>query len=169
MPSENQFESQNSVQARGEVETEIIQQRLAVERSRRKIQAELSREAPVDHKTTIHGSGDKTNKSNRSLENSFFNSRENLLFVLILGLSLSVVNDFLDLVFWQKADLLAPTLDITLLFMFFLLLTLLGRSLLLSIGIIFFSFILEIMPVLGVVPFWTIGILMWFFLSKKKS
>lgn len=169
MPRESLSDEKTTVQARGEVETEAIQRRLAAERSRRKIQTEMDREAPSEHKTAIRGEGDKAAKSNESLENSFFNSRENLLFVLILGLSLSVVNDFLDLVLWQKVDLISAALDITLLFMFFLLLTLLGRSLLLSIGIIFFCFILEIMPVIGVIPFWTIGILIWFFLSKRKS
>lgn len=169
MPQESLSNEQTTVRAQGEVETEVIQRRLAAERSRRKIQMEMDREIPSERKTAIRGTGDKASKSNTSLENSFFNSRENLLFVLILGLSLSIVNDFFDLVLWQKADLISSALDITLLFMFFLLLTLLGRSLLLSVGIIFFCFILEIVPVIGVVPFWTIGILIWFSLSRKKS
>ncbi len=168
MPRESLSSSQQTLQAQGDVKTEVIQRRLAAERSRRKIQTEMDREVPTIRKTAVQGEGDKLKNSNDSLENSFFNSRENSLFVLILGLTLSIVNDFLDLVLWQKADLISATLDITLLFMFFLLLTLLGRSLLISIGIIFFCFILEIVPVLGVIPFWTIGILLWFFLSKKK-
>lgn len=100
---------------------------------------------------------------------SLMGSKENLLFVFILGISLALINDFLDLVLWHMANLLGATLDITVLFLFILILSFFSGSLIISTFIVIISFILEIIPIIGVIPFWTIAIAVWYGVSRKKS
>lgn len=166
MPPQNDPRYEKVGQGSGNVESETNEGKIALEKSRRKIQSEMDREPDQEKQFFLFGQSDHKTESKN--DESLLGYKGNLTFVLILGLTLSTINDFVDLIFWQRMDLLAPALDITLLFMFFLLLALLGRSLMLAVGLIFFTFILEIVPILGVIPFWTICIIAWYVLSRRK-
>lgn len=98
---------------------------------------------------------------------SFLDYGDNQKIVFVLGLTLSLVNDFFDLVFWQNPLLLGQVFDITGLFLLLLLLVFWSRNQPITVFLIIFIFILEIVPVLGVIPFWTIGMALWYWGNRR--
>ena len=88
---------------------------------------------------------------------------------LVLGMTLALVNDFSDLVFWQKMSLISQTLDITTLIMLLLMVMFTSRAYFFSVFLIFTVFIIEILPVIGVLPLWTIGVAAWYFSNRQKD
>lgn len=89
--------------------------------------------------------------------------------VLALGLTLALINDFSDLVFWQKVSLVSQTLDITTLILVLFMVIFASRSYFTSVFVIIFVFLLEILPVIGVLPLWTIGMAIWYMSNRKKN
>jgi hypothetical protein len=88
---------------------------------------------------------------------------------LVLGMTLGLVNDFSDLVFWRKMSLVSQTLDITTLIMLLLMVMFTSRAYFFSVFLVLIVFMLEIMPVIGVLPLWTIGVAAWYFMNRKKD
>lgn len=88
--------------------------------------------------------------------------------ILGLGLTLSLINDFTDLVFWQKVSLVSQTLDITTLILILFMVMFASRAYFISIFLVLFIFLLEILPVIGVLPLWTIGTIAWYMANRKK-
>jgi len=88
---------------------------------------------------------------------------------LVLGATLALINDFSDLVFWQKMSLVSQTLDITTLIMLIIMVMFLSRAYFFSVFLVLFVFILEIMPVIGVLPLWTFGVAAWYFANRQKD
>ena len=91
-----------------------------------------------------------------------------LLILLGLGLTLSLVNDFSDLVTWQSAILVGQAVDIVALLLLIFTTAFASKAHFISVFIIFFAFILEILPVIGVVPWWTMGIIALYIATKRK-
>lgn len=88
---------------------------------------------------------------------------------LVLGMTLALINDFTDLVFWQKMSLVSQTLDITTLVMLLLMVMFTSRAYFFSVFLVLTVFILEILPVIGVLPLWTIGVAAWYFMNRRKD
>lgn len=86
-----------------------------------------------------------------------------------LGLTLSLVNDFSDLATWQTMTLVSQTLDIVALLMLLFVIGFTSRSYFVPIILFLVAFILEIMPVIGVVPWWTFAIIAWYFINRNKN
>ncbi|MFH1182643.1 MAG: hypothetical protein V1690_00065 [Candidatus Moraniibacteriota bacterium] len=85
-----------------------------------------------------------------------------------LGLTLSLVNDFSDLATWQTITLISQTLDLVALLLLLFVIGFTSRAYFVPIVLFFLAFILEIMPVIGVVPWWTLAIIIWYGLSRKS-
>jgi len=89
--------------------------------------------------------------------------------VMVLGLTMAVINDFSDLVLWQKMSLISQTIDITTLILVLFMVMFGSRAYFASIFIVLFVFLLEILPVMGVLPLWTIGMAVWYLANRKKE
>ena len=89
--------------------------------------------------------------------------------VLVLGFTLAAINDFSDLVLWQKMFLISQTIDITTLILVLFMVMFGSRAYFASIFIVLFVFLLEILPVMGVLPLWTIGMAVWYLMNRKKD
>jgi hypothetical protein len=87
--------------------------------------------------------------------------------LLGLGLTLSLVNDFSDLATWQTMTLISQTIDIVALLLLLFVIGFTSRAYFVPIILFFLAFILEIMPVIGVVPWWTLAIIIWYGISRK--
>lgn len=88
--------------------------------------------------------------------------------VLVLGFTLAIINDFSDLVLWQKMSLISQTIDLTTLIMVLFMVMFGSRAYFISVFIVLSVFLIEILPVIGVLPLWTIGIAVWYFANRKK-
>jgi len=88
---------------------------------------------------------------------------------LVLGITLALINDFTDLVFWQKMSLVSQALDITTLIMLLLMVMFTSRAYFFSVFLVLSVFILEILPVIGVLPLWTFGVAAWYFANRQKD
>jgi len=97
-----------------------------------------------------------------------FQSKENFSIVFALGMTIALVNDFFDLVTWQKISLISQTIDMTALILLLLVLMFASRAYFLTIFIVLFAFMLEILPVIGVLPWWTIGIAACYWANRSK-
>lgn len=84
-----------------------------------------------------------------------------------LGMTLSLVNDFSDLATWQSLTLVSQTIDIVALLLLLFVIGFTSRSYYVPIILFFLAFILELMPVIGVVPWWTFAIIIWYGISRK--
>ena len=98
-----------------------------------------------------------------------FQSEENLSLVFVLGLTLSLINDFSDLVTWHNASLVGQTIDITALILLASMMTFVSRAYFFSVSIVLFAFLLEMMPVVGVLPWWSAGVLAWYFINRRRK
>ncbi|MBM3256353.1 MAG: hypothetical protein FJZ04_02705 [Candidatus Moranbacteria bacterium] len=88
---------------------------------------------------------------------------------LALGLTIGLVNDFFDLVMLNRFFLLAQTLDIVALFLLLFVLAFLFRSFAALTAIVLLAFVLEVLPVVGVVPWWTVAVIMWYIFSRGNK
>ena len=110
---------------------------------------------------------DLSNSQLSSAPATYLDYGGNQKMVFILGITLALVNDFFDLIFWNNPLLLGQVFDLTALFLLMLLLIFFSKSYPLTVFLIFIVFILEIVPVLGVLPFWTIGLGLWYWSNKN--
>jgi len=92
-----------------------------------------------------------------------------ILILFGLGLSLGLINDFSDLVTWQTASLVSQAIDIVALLLILFVLVFSSRTNFITVLIIILAFVLEILPVVGVVPWWTIGIILWYLASRNRQ
>ncbi len=129
----------------------------------RKVQTDIIRQTASKRKAISMGQS-----LDKGLRSPSLDYDGNQKIVFILGLTLCLVNDFIDLVLWQNVFLLNQVLDLTALFLLLLLLTFFSKSYPLTVFLIITVFVLEIVPVLGVLPFWTIGIIFWYAINKKS-
>lgn len=130
-------------------------------RSNRKIDTQASGGAKAENKELVLGEV-------QGGRPDIISSTGSLGIILALGLTLSIVNDFSDLVLWQKMLLISQTLDITTLILVLFMVMFASRAYFFSVFLILFVFLLEILPVLGVLPLWTIGITAWYLVNRKK-
>lgn len=104
-----------------------------------------------------------------SLKTESRESDDNDILILFgLGLTLSLVNDFSDLVTWQTASLVSQTIDIVALLLILFVLVFSSRTNFIAVFIIILAFVLEILPVSGVVPWWTMGMILWYIISRNS-
>lgn len=128
----------------------------------------------ADRRLRVEGSEGKNEKKEivmgEAMGNSdVISSTGSLGIVMALGLTLSLINDFSDLVFWQKISLVSQTLDITSLLLILFMVIFASRAYFFSVFLIIFVFLFEILPVIGVLPMWTIGTAAWYFVNRKKD
>jgi len=133
-----------------------------IKREKKKVKFEIRPEKREEKKELRIG------KTRTSLSD-VFQPEENLGIVLVLGFTLALVNDFSDLVTWQSPSLIAQTLDMTLLILLLFILVFGSRAYFLSVVFIVTAFLLEALPISGVLPWWTIGMAVWYLADRKKS
>jgi hypothetical protein len=142
---------------------EDTDQRLASFREqRRKLKVQSESQKKAGRKELLGGEASNTGSS-------FMDSSANLSIVLALGLTLALINDFSDLVLWQKVSLISQTIDITTLILVLFMVIFASRAYFFSVFLILFIFLFEIMPVIGVLPLWTAGIAAWYFINRKSK
>jgi|GEM_PF-2276722 len=127
---------------------------------RRKIKLQIAPERGKEKKELKMG-------ETREYSSDIFRSEENLGIVLILGFTLSLINDFSDLVTWRSAPLVAETLDITTLILLLFVLVFVSRAYFLSVAVVMVAFLSEALPVSGVLPWWTVGMAVWYWLNRR--
>jgi len=132
-----------------------------VRQARNKIKVQVDRGEKGDKKELRMG-------EDKSSPASAFHWGENLSIGLVLGMTLALVNDFSDLVTWQKTSLIAQTIDITTLVLLLFVLMFSSRAYFISIFIIIVAFLLELLPVSGVLPYWTIGMGLWYIANRNR-
>jgi len=99
---------------------------------------------------------------------SVFDSDGSNTILLGLGLTIGLVNDFSDLATWQSMNLMSSALDIVALFLLLFVLTFASRTYFIAVVIILLAFVLEILPVVGIVPWWTIGVITWYAMARRQ-
>ena len=100
---------------------------------------------------------------------NIFGGSSGLKIFLALGLTIGLVNDFFDLAIWNKISLVSQTLDITAMFLVLFILAFAGKRMAVAVTIVFGVFVLEMLPIIGVVPWWTIGVLAWYGMTKRDK
>jgi len=157
MPPEN-FDNQIKVKVQGDTDRQLT--------GVRKVQRKINVQAADERQRAA----DKTLRADASPgQNLSLMGGGALGIGLVLGITLALINDFTDLVFWQKMSLVSQTLDITTLIMLLLMVMFVSRAYFFSVFLVLVVFILEIMPVLGVLPLWTVGVAAWYFTNRKKD
>lgn len=94
---------------------------------------------------------------------------DGILTLFGLGLTLALVNDFSDLVTWQALPLMSQALDLVALLLILFVLVFSSRTSFIAVFVMISAFVLEILPVSGVVPWWTVGIALWYLASRNKE
>jgi hypothetical protein len=147
-----------SLKIKSDTEEELNRERM------REIQAKYSRKriaARERKKELRRGEAARDNRAG-----DFFGEGTAYIF-LALGLTISLVNDFFDLIMWNKVFLLAQTLDMVALFLLLFVLAFAQRSFMSLTAIVFVAFGLEILPVAGVAPWWTIAVVIWYGIGRR--
>ena len=119
---------------------------------------------------SIKKGGRKHTKHADSFENIFESTkRQGMLIALLLGLTVGLLNDIFDLVWWQNYPLISYTLDISSMILLIMVFTFLSNFSFINVLIIFSLFIIELMPVIGILPSWTLGILTIYAVSRMME
>ena len=88
---------------------------------------------------------------------------------LILALTLGVLNDFMDLVWWQGASVVGYALDITTMLLVLMMFIFLTDFTFITILILFSVFILELLPFISILPLWIPGSIILYYTAKKSN
>jgi hypothetical protein len=150
-------------QVKVKVQSDTDRKMAGMQRVQRKIRVQAASEGRQGENKALRAEGSPSQNL------SIMGGNGSLGIGLALGMTLALVNDFSDLVFWQKMSLVSQTLDITTLIMLLLMVMFVSRAYFFSVFLVLVVFMLEIMPVLGVLPLWTIGVACWYFWNRQKD
>jgi ABC-type multidrug transport system permease subunit len=85
-----------------------------------------------------------------------------------LGLTVSFINDFSDLATWQSMALISQSLDLVALLLLLFVVGFSSRTYFVAVLLFLIAFVLEILPVLGIFPWWIIAAAAFCVMERKK-